>query len=225
MNSLGTAGSWLHKVGLDSYFNVSMPIDTMKEATEASAGLLENSWEQDPYTFQMAGMGFGTAAGTAALTGAAFVTSAHAFAGRGGEEAIRIRGHIAERSSFATEESWDLARKTKGAQKGVVKDYKTLKGLGGPNNRRFIGNFGKGNIAMWGAAIAASIAAPLILGTAGKVMDIASADARSRKAVSYDTRYFNTQQYDQSSYQQLGAAMNNYESKMMSISRIYHSRG
>ena len=99
-------------------------------------------------------------------------------------------------------------------------------------NTKDTGKFIKRGFWRGPGGMAAAIVAPLLLekmaapvvGMAGKWLDESFHDFHQAKRVNYDNRYFNTQQWQMNSYQQMGAAMNNYENSMMSIARIYHSR-
>lgn len=75
-----------------------------------------------------------------------------------------------------------------------------------------------------GIPLAIGMMAPLALGFAGKVLDEAYNERRRMTEIHYDNRFFNTDKYDASTYQQLGAAMNSYQSKMVSLARVFHAR-
>lgn len=76
----------------------------------------------------------------------------------------------------------------------------------------FIGAFAVGQLAR-GA-----------LGFAGSLVDQAAHDYHRQRSIHYDSRFFNTQRDQQSAYNTLGMAMNNYENRMQSTARIFHSR-
>lgn len=71
--------------------------------------------------------------------------------------------------------------------------------------------------------LAEKVTAP-VLSFAGKLLDEGFSTYHRAKQPYYDNRYFNTQQWQQNSYQQMGAAMNSYENNQMSIARIHHQR-
>jgi len=78
----------------------------------------------------------------------------------------------------------------------------------------------KATFGIMGLGILGSMA----LGAIGSIMDEAHKDSMNFRKIQYDTRYFDTRQADMSSYHQIGAAMQNYSSRMQSVARIYHAR-
>jgi hypothetical protein len=97
----------------------------------------------------------------------------------------------------------------------------------------FMGGFGrpkgfmksmsvKGGLAMFALPMLTEMALSPILGFAGKILDESVQSSRMMREIKYDNRFFDTNRYDQSTFQQVGQAMNNYQSKMVSMARIYH---
>jgi hypothetical protein len=100
-------------------------------------------------------------------------------------------------------------------------------GIGGlvKNESKFIKSHGfvKGTLPFVGAFLVGQMTRS-ILGFAGGMVDEAVKDYHRSRRIQYDNRFFNTQRDQMTNYQTLGMAMNNYENRMMSTSRIYHSR-
>jgi len=86
-----------------------------------------------------------------------------------------------------------------------------------------IGTFLKG-IRPFAIAMGVGWAAKSVLGFAGGIIDEAMKDEHRFRNIHYDSRFFNTQEDQMTNYQQLGSAMNNYQNRMTSTARVYHSR-
>lgn len=107
------------------------------------------------------------------------------------------------------------------ASRGVIGSGKWYKGAGSG----FLKNAGwkmmAGTVL---APMAMSMLAAPVLGFAGKLVDEMYNQSRKSREVKYDERYIVNQQQDMTTNQSVGAAMDAYQNKMMSMSRIYHSR-
>ena len=76
-----------------------------------------------------------------------------------------------------------------------------------------------------GAMIAASVVLPFAFSKVGQILDQAGQADLNRRKHYYNTAYYSTEQYEQSAYQQIGASLDQMESRMVSMSRLMHHRG
>lgn len=231
----------IHMPGMNRYFIGSSGVGTMASAINAGQNFMNGAWDENPNKFQQLGSDTGDMVGEASMFGMSAVM---------GMQHLRTLGKTSGYYHNGTTYQKLAAGGWEGIGKGVVPE-ETMKGYmakagkdsfavnvknGAPFKSGWKG-FGsriagtykpmgmKGNLYMMGAQIAVGLTAKLALGFAGKVLDEAYSESRHFRKPQYDNRFFNTQKEDQSSYQQLGAAMESYENKMMSVARIYHSRG
>ena len=226
--------------GMNRYFVASSGIGTMTSAMRGSSNFMQAAWDDDPNKFQQLGNDASDVFGEGLMTGMAGIMAAQHIRTFGTTEGMHIKEganagtyqklsgggweRIGKKGALAEEEMHAIM-KNKGAFKVNVRGGAAYGGkLKNPfGTYRPMGM--KGNIGMIAGQIALGVAAKFALGFAGRVLDQAYSEDKHFRKPQYDNRFFNTQRYDQSSYQQLGAAMDNYENRMMSVARIYHARG
>jgi hypothetical protein len=233
----------LHKWTADEMMGVA------KSTIDTPAQFLGNAWDDDPNTFRHLGENVGSIAQSAVMMGvnAAFMT--HSWRRLGG---IKAKAFTAEKSGithFFTEGPDgkmfrydpktgtnllrghssekilnDLVKKNLGNLKGGVIAGSQWKAPFRYKNA-FLKEMGfvKGIGVMMGplAVMAAGRAA---LGVAGSFVDEALGEYRKGHQHYYDTRYFNTDYNTQNSFNTIGMAMRNQESRYLSVARIFHSR-
>lgn len=229
--NLGSASNkvsdFLLKPGLLHYWAVSSGIGVATQATEGLMNATQDINSMDPNAFEKAGMTAGGVVGAVGDFGLNLGFLRHAAIREGGIEAIKHNGtiysHLGDtvKNLNGSSVSGDIADIMKNGTKGVYQENVGMKRMLG--GRKFMKNWGfaKGlGITLLPMALGA--AASVGLGIAGKMMDEANQSARAMRSIKYDNRFFDTSRYDQSTYQQVGQAMNNYSSKMMSMARVYH---
>jgi hypothetical protein len=222
--------------GLNRFFVGTSGVGMMTGAMNGTRNFMQGAWDDDPNKFKQLGNDAGDVAaeGAAVMGGLAFMGSharsigamegAHIAGGetyrrvaKGGWEALSGNHSIPAgkmKDLMSNKEAFKVNVKGGQAYKGGMKSvFGTYKPMGW-----------KGNVGIMAAQMAIGIGAKMALGFAGKVLDEAYSESKHFRKPHYDQRFFNTQREDQSSYQQLGQAMDSYENKMMSVARIYHAR-
>lgn len=242
----------LDTIGLNRYFVTDSALKFTKGYMSTKLNVVQGLWDQDPNTFEKAGhesaetaadaLGVGVAAkfgwdmrrrvgatqawkkGTTVMgetlthgvirdpsTGATLggAAAAEFKAGRGIGARISGMRETGVRSLFNND----------GLKHGFLKPGKggSFKFIKSPN---LAVEFGM----MLGLPILTGMVGGAVLGAAGSYLDMAHADYRNRKGMWYDSRFFDTRQADASTYQQMGMAMNQYQSNMVSMARIFHAR-
>lgn len=231
-------GTFLSKSGLNTYFNLTFGLDSIRETENAGNALYEGVRSDDPNTFQATGTSLGFAAGSAASLGIfgiqglhgsyAQATNRHWMTGEGASARFYSmekgkmnlikgpKGSVFNQTLSDAEASSVMKSGTQGKllfKNGKIGGFKALKGGW------------KGPVAFGLAMIGATLLPPLIGGVTGKIMDSAWQESIARRQINYDNRFFDTRQQEMSAYQTLGASMDAYRNKLISTSRIYHSRG
>jgi hypothetical protein len=220
---------FLLKPGLLHYWAISSGIGIATKAAEGTMNIAKDINSMDPNAYEKAGYTSGEvigAVGDFALN-AGFLR--HALIREGGQEAIKHGGNIYSHvggkvsglngSPIRADLADDILKSgTRGVYQSEVSLGKRLMG-----GRKFMKNwsFARG-LGVTLLPMALGAAASFGLGIAGKMVDEANQSARAMRSIKYDNRFFDTSRYDQSTYQQVGQAMNNYSSKMMSMARVYH---
>ena len=234
----------LHKWTADEMMGV------LKSGLDTPAELLSDTWNDNPNTYKHMGQNMGSLAQSTVMTGVNFGFLVHSqrrfnglkgkqFTPKGGTASFYaepnagkgfFKGHIgsnnsvnhgfvaAEGAEAVTGEALELmAKGGLGTLKGgVLKKGKFLGELGG-------GNMLKG-LAPFVVPVVALGLARSALGVAGSVVDQALGDYRRSKQHFVDQRYFNTEEANQSSYNQIGIGMRAQSQVYLNTSRIFHSR-
>jgi hypothetical protein len=235
-------GGLMDHIGLNRYFAAKGVIDMAHEASEGSMQFAQDMWNENPNSFQNAGhraTSFASAglltslsviwAGKhKAVTGKNFVSDVFhkngstygLTAGKAGAEVSTLEWLGGRAGSTLT--GAKAAAFTKGAEKGFFK--MGAKGAAGKFIKRGFWRGPMGMVTAFGAGMALEAVAAPVVGFMGKLADEAFQGYQNAKRIQYDNRYFNTGQWQQNAYQQMGGAINNYENNMTSIARIYHGR-
>jgi hypothetical protein len=218
--------------GAAKFFAASSAAGMFASAGEGAFRFAHDANVQDPNMFQNAGNSTGTFAGS--MGSFAFDAGSLAYFGmrHGGMEhtladgtkGVMMKGMpsaLADGADWAAKKAYAgevagygasrIASKLpfmggKGMPAGFVKSMGTMKGLG-----------------LMAAPFLLEMAATKALGFAGKVLDESYQSSRQMRMMKYDNRFFDTNRYDASTYQQVGQALGNYQSKMVSMARIYHA--
>lgn len=226
----GTVSDLFYKSGALHYFAVASAVGAGTAGINAGMTLLNGANSVDPNTFENTGYAAGAALGAGAQLGLDVGFLRHSYLREGGTAGYIPKGANTTqgfRSMESLKESGEELGKgwTKGVKhaegSGKFNLWSRMRGRPGDFSKAF--SVGRG-LTAFAAPIGIGIAAGAALGFAGKFMDEAWAEHRKSKMPTYDSRFFDTSKYDQSTYQQVGAGMQAYGSKMMSLSRIYHSR-
>lgn len=224
--------------GMNRYFVGTSGVATMTGAMHTANSFMQGAWDDDPNKFKQLGSDAADVVGEASMMGMGLVLGAQHLRSLRANSGAYVNGltyqkageiwHGAGHAGTLSDVDMKAALKQKGNFKvNVVGGQPYRAGMKGAVSRlggtyRPMG--WKGNLGMMAAQMAVSIGAKMAFGFAGKVLDEAYSEQRHFRQPHYDNRYFNTKQYDMSSYQQLGAAMDSYENRMMSVARIYHAR-
>jgi len=224
-----------HPIAAGAWFAMSAT-NTAKSAISTTMDGVHDANTIDPNTFERFGQGVGQtmADGISAGFDAAFLihgTAAH-WGGQAHHDAYKFFNKSLQRNDFYMKEGENMFQlngtsKFGGALSKTEAAMIEEKGMAGvmKNSGRFVRNPGMKLMAgMFVAPLMMSMLVTPILGAAGKVMDAAYEESRKRREVNYDHRYIVNQKQDMSTMQSVGAAMDSYQNKMMSMSRIYHSR-
>ena len=102
----------------------------------------------------------------------------------------------------------------KHGKSGVMKNGKFIKSM----------NWKRDIALLVGGPIAVSMGASAVGGFVGRFLDEEVAGRRAGQQMTYDNRFFDSRKYDMNTYDQVGAAMQSYQNKMVSSARIFHSR-
>ena len=220
-------------LGMTRTFALMGAVGMATTAFSSGNQFLEDAWNDDPNKFQRAGFAAGGMVGEATMLGSTAYMGWDLWRRNGAQQMAKGPGkngplyNVLNNGNFSRDMGGGFNQiinkeevsKMKGLRYGQ-KATSFRAGLG----KGFVGNFGmRMNFgAMLLTPIAAGMAASATFGLAGKVLDAVHSESKRNQNLTYDKRYFNTQQYDMSSYQQLGAAMQQQESRMLSVARIYH---
>lgn len=231
-------------LGMTRTFAFMGAVGMVTSGFSAGGQFLDDAWNEDPNKFQRAGYAMGGMVGE----GLAVATTAYAgwdmWRRVGAQDMARVGGKAGplyniEKSgglklaagsnaggfkpSYSAAEASQLKNVVHGQNANSMR-FRSGGKFKTPLSRGFTGNMGMAmNLgAMIALPIVAGMAASATLGMAGKVLDTVRNESIKGMGLNYDKRYFNTEQYDMSSYQQLGAAMQQQESRAMSVARIYH---
>jgi hypothetical protein len=221
--------------GAANYSAVASGVAMATSAIDGSLNYLHDANRLDPNTFQNAGYAGGGLLGAGADFAINGIGSLAYFGLRhNGAEAIAHKGTAythdmlsgmteARRATIMAEGVEGVFQKNMNPLSRFISKRPFMGGSGAPKG--FMRNMGmmKG-IGIMTLPLMASMAASSAMGFAGHIMDQAWESKRMMRQIHYDNRFFDTGKYDQSTYQQVGSAMNNYESKLVSLSRVYHSR-
>jgi hypothetical protein len=222
------------KININPLFFAMSLADTAKGVGEIGETAWNNALTNDPDGFRKLGEQGGMLGMDALFLGLTAHQSIRDTLGLRGQEVFRTggafrgktfyreNGEMLERISrrgVAQGTGLSLAgAEAKAIIKGADKRYLLKSGM---STMRQTWKFDVGvTLGIMGVGILGSAA----LGAVGGIMDMANADSKSFKRIHYDTNYFDTRKQDMSSYDQIGAAMQNYSSRMQSVARIYHSR-
>jgi len=223
--------------GAAKYFAIAAGVHATTSAVDSGLGFLKDSNSLSENTFENAGYGLGGVVGGVgdfAINGVG--TLAYFGLRHGGMDAVSHNGTIYTKEILDKLGEAERNAIMKNGTKGVFNSRQTLGGYG-MSKLPFMG--GKGfkpgfmkNLGMLRGL--GFVAAPTLIGMgvsaaagfAGKMMDQSWKNYRDMRNVKYDQRYFEGQgKYDAQTYSALGNAMQDYSSRMVSLSRIYHSRG
>lgn len=224
-------------LGMTRTFAFMGAVGMATTAIGAGSQFLEDSFNEDPNKFQRLGYGMGSLAGEATALAATGYTGYDMWRRVGAQEMARVGGKGGPMYNVMKDGGLQSVSGGKGYTAAEAKNLKNIthgqnafsfrpraNGKWKAPGKGFVSNFGMGmNIgAMVLAPIAIGLAASATMGLAGKLLDTVRNESQKGMELTYDKRFFNTQQQDMSSYQQLGAAMQQQESRMMSVARIYH---
>ena len=230
--------------GLLSYWTAQDFVKVGQAAIDTGVGLATNSWNNNPNKYEEAGNSAGEFIGASAMAAANLGMNLHAvrihnriegmvgpkgqsvkFLKDGAKNSITSLESILEQnSSTSMVKTAEIGGKTVEdllKAKNFKSAYFTEKGLASTAVKA--SGFMKGLVLPMGGALLVGAMARGALGFAGKIIDDASKDYDRQRTTYYDTRFFNTQQAQMSSYQQIGQAMQAQEQRMVSVARIYHS--
>lgn len=246
------ATSFFHASGAMHYWAFSEFMNMTKASVDFVGAGVENTWNKNEDKWRQQGEIAGEIVGAGAMFGvqAQMLINDQKVYGRwfdgkpidkaGAIEAKAYKGMLYQ--EMAEGEGY-IASKISGrnliSSTEMVKDAALLERLGAKGSKdvvggiirttnqgsKFIKNHGFiGGIAPFAIAFGVGMAAKATLGFVGGLLDEDhNADMATRR-VKYDNRFFQTQYDTQSNYGQLGMAMNNYQSRMQSTSRVYHAR-
>lgn len=218
--------------GLTRFFGAMSVVDTLHMGATTGINFMQDVQDDNPYKFQRLGAGLGgtfgagvgiAAAGWAAMDEMRRVGGADAFKYKGtvygtdangkfgvfgGQSASKAQVQSAQRR-FNSRSMFN----NRGFKPGVFKGGK------------FIGTGWKKDLLWMAAAPAiAGITASIGGSMVGAAMDDHFNSQKAGAQLNYDTRFFDTRRYDQTTFQQTGNAMEKMQERMLSVARIYHSR-
>jgi hypothetical protein len=244
-----TSSDFFYETGMLHKWTADEMMGIVKSGIDAPSQFLSDSWDDNPNTFRNLGENVGSMAQSTAMTGVNAWFAGHSWRRLHGQ-----KGHMLTRPSGMTDYYRQVSegtlqrynpftgREVKGS--AVISEARlaarakrglgTLKGgvysssaLKSPwsGQGAFLGELGM----MKGIA---SMAVPMLvmaggraaLGVAGSIVDQALGDYRKSRKAFYDERFFNTEENNMSSYQQIGSAMRTMENRYTNVSRIFHSR-
>ena len=223
--------------GMNRYFVASSGVDIAVSAMRGTSSYMQNAWDDSPTKFEELGAGTAEVIKGGGMLAMSAAMAAQHLRTLGTDEGYYIpdKGTLGKLKTGGWQKVGDTAGKTflddemkvlmknKGAFKVNIRggaEYSKAKSLFStykPMGWRGIG-------LMAALQFGVDIGSKVLLGFAGRALDQAYNEQRHFMKPYYDNRFFNTQEYDRSSYQQLGMAMDNYENRMMSVARIYHAR-
>jgi hypothetical protein len=202
--------------GLSRYFALSSIIATAATAGNTAVQFAQDASSGSENTFENLGYGVGGVAMEAGFAMSAMQVARDQWKqnttpSRTMYEATRSKNSIYLAPDEKLGGKWRAPKGTK-MQKG---SYNAATG-------EFFKHGWKKDILFAGAAIGAGMAVSWAASTAGRMVDNHTKDVKSRSQLNYDTRFFNTQMYDQMAYQQAGQSMGDYSDRIVSVARIYH---
>lgn len=230
-----SAGSVINKVFMNkylmSYFAVSSATEMMTSGIGTGLDMAQDAAHNDPNKFERAGMGAGAAIGAGAALGMMdlpFLVHGIRTSGALHDEAYShgISRHTG-RANLYKQSGGTMTHlggsSVDDAMAKTIRKTGTAGVIG--RNGNFIKNFGwKFQVGSMLGPMAVGFAASTLLGFGGKMMDEMYQDGRRNREMKYDNRYIVDQQKDMDTMQQVGAGMNAYQNRMVSMGRIYHSR-
>ena len=191
---------WFYKTKLAHGFAIWESANAAKSLLSAGYNFMEGAGRGDPNLFEKTGYELGDALGQTASAGISIGGLAYLGAREGGRSFNFIKPGLQYQPNVFRRALWP----NKG---GVMKSM---------------------NPWIVGASVLAQVAAPIVgsltMGFAGKILDQAHMNMKYKHSLKTDQRYFNTSKYDESTYQNIGAAMDGY-SRAVSMARIFHHRG
>lgn len=233
---------WDYGLGVNRYHATSefasMVVDPFNVTTQA----IDNAWNEDPNTFEKFGKGLGDTVGTAGMFGGSVAFGARGFLDHNASHARKFgKGFSSGVYTQLKDKNggWELTHGTgipnakpiitNEEMKDFTKNLKGTKGVYRTNRGPFNGfakNMSMAKTLGWSfvAPLAAGFVTSKVLGVGGKILDSAYSHDRTGKQIKYDNRFFDSRANQAAAYNQIGMAMNNYQEKMVSVGRIYHSR-
>lgn len=241
MSSIPSAtGDLFTMTGLNAYWNYTLVRDPLVEAAHTVTQFANDASSYSPNTFSNAGAGIGSFLGSTGMSAAIGWQTYNQYknykSGLGSfKDVYKYKGGVLGQDSIFSIRKDNTIKNLKGSyfKEGYAYHPEYLDDLKKMSKQGYLKRSGdfikhrgwKMPLAATGVAMVGAIAAPMIFSKIGQVIDYAGSQDMNRRKHHYDSSYYNTQQYEQSAYQQVGASMEAMESKMMSVSRIYHSRG
>jgi len=238
-----TGSSAFIGLGINRFVNITSAAALGATVFNGATDFAQGAYNQDPNKFERLGGSAGAAVGETAMLGMGLVSTwdlwreSHVVDGKrvGLTEGLRgangkmykalesggAVGPNGERMGAAWEKR---ARQVNG--RFLEKPGSAANPFRGSPGSKWIKPFNiKTNLLMFaGIPIAAGLLASTAGGLAGKFIDEQVASQRQSRQMSYDTRFFDSRRYDMNTYEQVGAAMESYQNKMVSVARIFHGR-
>lgn len=200
MSTQDVLSDWFYKTKFAHGFAIWDAANAAKSLLTAGHNFMEGAGRGDPNLFEKTGYELGEGLGSAANAAISVGGLAYLGAREGGRSFNFIKPGLQYQPNKFRRALWP----NKG---GLMKSM---------------------NPWVFGGFMLAQVAAPIVgsltLGFAGKILDQANMNLKYKNSIKYDQRYFNTSKYDESTYQNIGAAMDGY-SRAVSMARIFHHRG
>lgn len=207
----------LLKTGALSYFAIKSAAGVAESALQTGTDGLQQANALDPGTMERAGYNIGSGVASLTQLGVDLGFLHNSWTRYGGATKWMKNGELFNNA-------------VEGGVKGVfnpgMRSKLTFSAMRPSNPSGFMRNWGllRGLGLTMALPIVAGMALSPALGFAGKVIGENWAINRKLSDVRYDNRFFQFNKEDVSTSQSVGMALNNYESKIISLSRIYHSR-